>query len=84
MLVIVPKILSLIMYVVFFERTKLRLYHVKILEVNGAIAWEESERPAAFYVEIEYDQKEAVMQESFWDKGVKVRNWLFPRKKSEW
>jgi hypothetical protein len=38
-------------------------------------------RPAAFHIEINYDKKDLVMHESFWDVGVRVRNWTFPRKK---
>jgi hypothetical protein len=42
------------------------------------------ERPAAFHVEVEYMNKETIMLESFWDMGVKVRNWTFPRKHKQW
>ena len=32
------------------------------------------ERRAAFHVEVDYEKKNAVMMESFWDVGVRVRN----------
>ena len=49
----------------------------------GTGHWEN--RPVAFHVEVVYDMKDTIMMESFWDKGVKVRNWTFPRKKKvEW
>ena len=39
------------------------------------------ERPAAFHVEVDYEKKDAVIMESFWDVGVRVRNWYFPKRK---
>jgi hypothetical protein len=38
------------------------------------------ERPASFHVEVDYTRKDLIMDESFWDVGVKVRNWSFPKK----
>jgi hypothetical protein len=55
-------------------------------EVFDCIAineWAEDNRPASFHVEVDYDSKEKVMNEQFWNRGVKVRNWFFPRKKDK-
>ena len=37
-------------------------------------------RPASFHVDVDYASKDIIMQDSFWTKGVKVRNWSFPKK----
>lgn len=49
-------------------------------EQAGHGYWDD--RPAAFHVEINYEKKDDVMCESFWDTGVKIRNWIFPKKKN--
>jgi hypothetical protein len=49
---------------------------------QGRPGWDE--RPSAFHVEVDYAKKDTVMQESFWDLGVKVRNWTFPKKNKGW
>ena len=38
------------------------------------------ERPESFHIEVDYASKDIIMQDSFWNKGVKVRNWSFPKK----
>ena len=38
------------------------------------------ERPASFHVEVDYTSKDIIMQHSFWNKGLKVRNWSIPKK----
>ena len=38
------------------------------------------ERPVVFHVEVDYEKKDAVMMEFFWDVGVRVRNWYFPER----
>lgn len=49
---------------------------------SGVEHWDD--RPASFHVEIDYAKKDNVMQDSFWDLGVKVRQWFFPRKNKHW
>jgi hypothetical protein len=38
-------------------------------------------KPVSFHIEVPYDVKDKVMDEGFWDQGVRIRNWYFPRKK---
>jgi hypothetical protein len=52
---------------------------VMFIEPVGYGQWDD--RPAAFHVEVDYGKKDVVMDESFWDCGVKVRNWTFPRRR---
>jgi hypothetical protein len=49
---------------------------------SGMEHWDD--RPASFHVEIDYSKKDDVMRDSFWDLGVKVRQWFFPRKSKNW
>ena len=46
---------------------------------SGVEHWDE--RPSSFHVEIDYAKKNEVMKDTFWDLGVKVRQWFFRSKR---
>lgn len=46
---------------------------------SGVEHWDE--RPSSFHVEIDYAKKDEVMKDTFWDLGVKVRQWFFRSKR---
>jgi hypothetical protein len=49
---------------------------------SGAEHWDE--RPSSFHVEIDYTKKDEIMKDTFWDLGVKVRQWFFRKKSKNW
>ena len=59
--------------------------NVEVMTCEGVGTGHWENRPVAFHVEVVYDMKDTIMMESFWDKGEKVRNRTFLRKKKdEW
>jgi hypothetical protein len=63
----------------YFKENNVEVFLCEMLREG---AWDE--RPSSFHLEIDYEKKDIVMQESFWSVGVKVRNWTFPRKSKIW